>query len=97
MGHGVGAALTATLCVGALRGSRRNGQTLAQQALSATAAIVEHGTRSRNDDFVTGLIGRVDLKTGALHLINAGHVQPYLARGSEVRAIELRGVAGRLP
>ena len=89
MGHGVEAALTATLCVGALRGSRRRGQTLAQQALSANEAVAEHGIGSGHDDFVTGLLGRVDLKTGVLHLINAGHVQPYLARGGDVHAIAL--------
>jgi serine phosphatase RsbU (regulator of sigma subunit) len=89
MGHGVAAALTATLCVAALRGSRRHGQSLMQQALSASTAVAEHDTRSGLDDFVTGLIGRVDLKTGRLDLINAGHIQPYLARGADVRQIDL--------
>lgn len=41
------------------------------------------------DDFVTGLIGRVDLNSGILHLVSAGHVTPYLARESEVGAIGL--------
>jgi serine phosphatase RsbU (regulator of sigma subunit) len=89
MGHGVAAALTATLCVSALRGSRRLGHSLTQQAFSASAAVTEHGTRSGLDDFVTGLIGRLDLKTGRLHLVNAGHVPPYLARGVGVRPIAL--------
>jgi serine phosphatase RsbU (regulator of sigma subunit) len=89
MGHGVAAALTATLCVSALRGSRRKGQSLTQQASSASAAVSEHDTRSGLDDFVTGLIGQIDLKTGTLQLVNAGHVPPYLARGSEVCSISL--------
>ncbi|MGN6128814.1 MAG: PP2C family protein-serine/threonine phosphatase [Nocardioidaceae bacterium] len=89
MGHGVEAALTATLCVGALRGSRRRGQSLTEQALSASAAVAEHGTRNGQDDFVTGLIGRLDLRTGAMDLINAGHVHPYLARDGDVRPIAL--------
>jgi serine phosphatase RsbU (regulator of sigma subunit) len=89
MGHGVAAALTATLCVSALRGSRRKGQSLAEQALSATAAVAQHGARSKLDDFVTGLIGRVDLETGRLQLINAGHVHPYVARGVDVRPVRL--------
>lgn len=72
MGHGVAAALTATLCVSALRGSRRRGASLTEQAGSANAAVAEHVTGG--DDFVTGLVGRVDLKTGVLHLVNAGHV-----------------------
>lgn len=89
MGHGVGAALTATLCVGALRGSRRAGQSLVRQAVSASAAVTEHGARRGLDDFVTGIVGRVDLKTGSLQLVNAGHIQPYLARGTDVRSIAL--------
>ena len=89
MGHGVEAALTATLCVGALRGARRRGQSLVEQAQEASAAVVEHGTRTRRDDFVTGLLARVDLATGVLQLLNAGHVQPYLARAGHVHAIAL--------
>lgn len=87
MGHGVAAALTATLCVSELRGSRRRGASLTEQAGSANAAVAEHVTGG--DDFVTGLVGRVDLKTGVLHLVNAGHVTPYLARDGEVSAIDL--------
>ncbi|MGN6130475.1 MAG: PP2C family protein-serine/threonine phosphatase [Nocardioidaceae bacterium] len=89
MGHGVEAALTATLCVGALRGSRRQGQTLVQQATSANTAVREHGTISGREDFVTGLLGRLNLATGVLHLVNAGHIPPYLARSGEVSALTL--------
>lgn len=89
MGHGVGAALTATLCVSALRGSRRRGASLTEQARSANAALHEHGADHGLDDFVTGLVGRVDLRTGALHLVNAGHVTPYLARDGEVSPVAL--------
>lgn len=89
MGHGVSAALTATLCVSALRGARRRGCSLPEQAGSANAAVAEHGARGESDDFVTGLIGRVDLETGVLQLINAGHVTPYIARHREVAAVKL--------
>ena len=89
MGHGVGAALTATLCVSALRGSRRRGDSLVEQACTANAAVLEHATGGGLDDFVTGLVARVELKTGVLRLVNAGHVMPYLARDAEVRAMAL--------
>ena len=89
MGHGVAAALTATLCVSALRGSRRRGSSLAEQACSANIAVAEHDGGGGLEDFVTGLVGRVDLVTGVLHLVNAGHVIPYLARDGEVNAIAL--------
>lgn len=89
MGHGVGAALTATLCVSALRGSRRTGASLPQQARAANNAVAERDTADGIDDFVTGLIGRIDLDTGVLHLVNAGHVMPYLARDGEVSKVAL--------
>lgn len=89
MGHGVAAALTATLCVGSLRGSRRRGASLVQQAANANAAVREHVINNGLDDFVTGLVGRIDLNTGVLQLVNAGHVKPYLARGGEVSVLAL--------
>ncbi|HET6563592.1 MAG TPA: PP2C family protein-serine/threonine phosphatase [Marmoricola sp.] len=89
MGHGVAAALTATLCVGALRGARRRGRSLVLQASDANTAILEHGADSRLDDFVTGLVGRMDLRSGVMSLLNAGHVPPYLSRGGEVAAVSL--------
>ena len=85
MGHGVNAALTASMCLGGLRGARRRGATLLEQANATNEALAE----DTRDDFVTGLIGRLELRTGALDLINAGHVAPYLLRGSEVRVLDL--------
>ena len=89
MGHGVGAALTASLCVGGLRGARRQGATLLEQATATNAALAAHAGGSSNDDFVTGLIGRLDLREGLLELVNAGHVPPYLMRGGTVRTLAL--------
>jgi serine phosphatase RsbU (regulator of sigma subunit) len=89
MGHGVAAALTATLCVGGLRGARRRGASLLEQATATNAALVEHAMANNLDDFVTGLIGRLDLRTGTLELVNAGHVAPYLARDGVVTTVEL--------
>jgi len=89
MGHGVGAALNATLCVGCLRNTRQEGASLLEQVTSANRALAEHAAIGRLEDFVTGLIGRLDLRTGSIELVNAGHVAPYLARGSLVTAVEL--------
>ena len=80
MGHGVTSALTATLCVGSLRNSRRAGLSLEEQAAAADAAMHAYGENS----FVTGLLGRVDLRTGVLGLVNAGHVPPFLIRGGAI-------------
>jgi len=89
MGHGVAAALTATLCVGSLRNSRHEDASLIEQVAAANTALVEHAANLGLEDFVTGLAGRVDLRTGVMDLVNAAHVSPYLARGGHVRALEL--------
>ena len=82
MGHGVAAALTATLCVGGLRNARNTGASLLEQVTSTNQALVDHAAATGQEDFVTGLIGRVDLRTGSAELVNAGHVAPYLVRDS---------------
>ncbi|HEU4811240.1 MAG TPA: PP2C family protein-serine/threonine phosphatase [Nocardioides sp.] len=89
MGHGVAAALTATLCVGSLRNSRNEDASLLEQLEAANRALVDHAIAGALEDFVTGLVGRVDLRNGTMDLVNAGHIAPYLARGEHVRAIEL--------
>jgi serine phosphatase RsbU (regulator of sigma subunit) len=89
MGHGVGAALTASVCLGGLRGARRRGTSLLAQADEANRALVEHALNCGGDDFAAGVIGRVDLRTGSVELVNAGHVAPYLLRGSTVTALDL--------
>ncbi|HUR74766.1 MAG TPA: PP2C family protein-serine/threonine phosphatase [Sporichthya sp.] len=88
MGHGVTSALIATLCVGSLRNTRRQGATLAEQADAANRALLEEGTPTE-PIFATGLLGRVDLHTGALSFVNAGHNMPYLVRGDEVNCLTL--------
>ena len=85
MGHGVSSALLATLCVGSLRNSRRTGASLIEQAAGADAAMSENAKGS----FVTGLLGRVDLRTGVLGLVNAGHVLPVLMRGAAITRVQL--------
>jgi serine phosphatase RsbU (regulator of sigma subunit) len=89
MGHGVGSALTATLCVGSLRNTRRSGASLLQQVEAANTALVQQGMASGDEGFATGLFGRLDLHTGVLSLVNAGHVAPFLARDGSVTRLEL--------
>jgi len=89
MGHGVAAALAATLCVGSLRNARSNGASLLEQVALTNQALVEHAAKSGLEDFVTGLIGRLDLRTGSMELVNAGHIVPYLARGKQLTRVDL--------
>lgn len=89
MGHGVAAALAATLAVGDLRNARNADATLLEQVRSANRSLFEHAAKNGLEDFVTGLVARVNLATGSMGLVNAGHVAPYLARGRDVTAIDL--------
>ncbi len=86
MGHGVAAAQLATLGVGSLRNSRRRGLGLTEQAQQASTHIAQHAAP---DQFVTALLGRLDLQTGALQLVNAGHMNPLLVRNGTVTDIAL--------
>ncbi|WP_250006869.1 PP2C family protein-serine/threonine phosphatase [Actinoplanes sp. M2I2] len=87
VGHGVQSALTATLCVGALRNARRRGGTLLDQARAADDALVDN--RSDGSLFATGLLGRLDLATGILGVVNAGHPLPLLIRDGDTVAVTL--------
>jgi serine phosphatase RsbU (regulator of sigma subunit) len=89
MGHGVASALTATLCVGSLRNTRRGGGSLLEQAAAANAALTEHAESVAAEGFVTGMLGRLDLRNGSLCLVNAGHQPPYLARAGHVSTVQL--------
>jgi serine phosphatase RsbU (regulator of sigma subunit) len=89
MGHGVAAAMAATLCVGSLRNGRSAGMSLTEQADRTNRNLAEHAAGAGLEDYVTGLIGRVDLRTGSMELVNAGHVAPYLARGPRPQALDL--------
>jgi serine phosphatase RsbU (regulator of sigma subunit) len=86
VGHDVGSALTATLLVGALRRARRDGCDLAEQAQQANHALLDH----RRGSLVTGLLARVDLRAGAVELVNAGHPAPLLLRNGVVEPLDLK-------
>jgi len=86
MGHGVKAALLATLAIGSLRNSRRADIGLAEQARRANEAMTLHAT---DDQFVTGLLLQADLRTGRVAAVNAGHPWPYRLRGGQVECLEL--------
>jgi hypothetical protein len=84
-GHEVDSALTATLLVGALRGARRAGAELVEQARRANQALLDHG-RGR---LATGLLLCVDLRAGELQAVNAGHPVPLLLRDGVVEEVAL--------
>jgi serine phosphatase RsbU (regulator of sigma subunit) len=89
VGHGVDSSLTATLCVGSLRNTRRHGATLLEQAAITNDALVANGCGPDGERFATALLGRLDLRSGELDLVNAGHTAPYLARAGSVAMLDL--------
>lgn len=77
VGHGMSAVLMSAAAINSLRNSRR--------AKASIAAAYDDADRSiamqfGNSYFVTGLIGTLDLQSGDLTWINAGHVLPMLVR-----------------
>ncbi|MFD9465443.1 PP2C family protein-serine/threonine phosphatase [Streptomyces sp. NPDC060027] len=82
MGHDIDAALAATVLVSALRGARRAGADLAEQAHRADQALVEHG-----QGHATGQLLRINLRTGRAQLVNAGHPWPLRMREGAVEVI----------
>lgn len=86
VGNDVNAALLASVLLGSLRNSRRRGADLGRQARTANDALAAH---AHVGQFVTGQLARVDLHTGTMTFVNAGHPFPYRVRGGRVGEIEL--------
>ena len=86
MGHGIEAALLATLTVSALRNRRRELASPAEQADAANQVLQSNAT---NDQFVTGLIMRIRLGDGHTDIVHAGHPLPFLVRDGAVVPLDL--------
>jgi serine phosphatase RsbU (regulator of sigma subunit) len=87
MGHELRSAQLVGVVVAAYRNARRSGQTLVEtcrhieQALTATFG---------DEGFVTGLVAELDVATGILTWVSAGHPPPLLLRhGRHVKTLEL--------
>lgn len=84
MGHDTKSALLATLLVGALRGARRAGCDIGEQARRAHRALVDHDC-----GIATGQLFRIDLGRGGVQLVNAGHPRPLRLRNGRVEELAL--------
>lgn len=87
VGNDVNAALLATVLVSSLRNGRRRGLDLAEQVATANDALAAH---SPLGEFVTGQAARLDLDTGVVTVVNAGHPLPILMRDGRVEEVRLR-------
>ncbi len=78
VGHGLRAGLAHTVATVSVRAARRAGGDLLAQAAAADAALLEQfGAEAR---FVTAILAGLDMETGSLQYINAGHPAPLLLR-----------------
>lgn len=85
-GRGVGAAMTTTLAVSALRNARRSGAELAAQARLADQALYAQYAGER---FVAALLLTLDLDSGELHVVDAGSPQLLLVRAASIEPVHL--------
>ncbi|HWG74626.1 MAG TPA: PP2C family protein-serine/threonine phosphatase [Acidimicrobiales bacterium] len=81
VGHGVGSSVIAALAVGSYRHDRREGRALEHVHDNLDPVI---GAQFGGESFVTGQLARIELDTGTLKWINAGHPPPLLIRGGRV-------------
>jgi serine phosphatase RsbU (regulator of sigma subunit) len=77
MGHGLGATLLSTLAVGAYRNARRGRADLRGAYEAIDVAIANHFGR---EHFVTGLMLDLEIATGTVRWLTAGHIPPLLIR-----------------
>ncbi len=81
VGHGLPAAVLASIAVGAYRHARRNLLDLSEMAQAIDEAITAQFDGSQ---FATAVLARLDIDSGRLRWINAGHPTPLILRGSSL-------------
>jgi hypothetical protein len=86
VGRGLRASLACAVALAATRAARRAGRGLYDQARAADAALIDQFPDSR---FATAVLADLDVDTGRLRYINAGHPAPLLLRrGRAVRHLD---------
>ncbi len=81
MGHGLSATLLTSVALAAYRLSRRYGASLIETAAAMDAAVSE---QFGNGNFVTALLAQLDLRSGTIAVLSAGHPAPLLLRAGKV-------------
>src|SRR5439155_4986309 len=81
MGHGLEASRIANLVIGGYRWARRR-----HDDLPATYRAIDDAIASQfgGERFSTGLLATLDVETGRLSWVTAGHPRPLLLRGGRV-------------
>lgn len=83
MGHSLSATITATVAVAAYRNARRSGASLSEAYETADVAV---GSEFDDERFATAVFGALDLQTGIVSSVSAGHAPALVIRGNRVVA-----------
>jgi serine phosphatase RsbU (regulator of sigma subunit) len=86
MGHGLSAAVIGSLAVNAFRNKRRSGHGLVEQATAASDALT---SQFKGEQFVSGVLMTIDLATGEVAAVNAGHPTGYRVRHGRIDELAL--------
>ncbi|HUQ64458.1 MAG TPA: PP2C family protein-serine/threonine phosphatase [Acidimicrobiales bacterium] len=81
VGHTLSAGLMTAATLAAYRNARSGGHDLLEQAAAIDRTIGDH---FGDDTFVTGVIAELELATGRLRYVVAGHPQPVVLRSGKV-------------
>jgi phosphoserine phosphatase RsbU/P len=92
VGHDLNAAITSTIALAATRSARILGADLSSVASAADQALTAQFTDLR---YVTAVLAELDLRTGHMQLLNAGHPPPVLLRAG--RSVAVLDGGRRLP
>ncbi len=82
VGHDLSSGLIAATAMAAYRSARNAGHGLYEQARTIDELIA--GQFGRESAFVTAVLAELDLGTGRLRYVNAGHPAPLVMRGGKV-------------
>jgi serine phosphatase RsbU (regulator of sigma subunit) len=80
-GHDLSAGVTCTVALAAIRATRRDDGGLCAMGRAVDNAISSQFTDTR---FATAVLAELDLASGRLRYVNAGHPPPLLIRGGKV-------------
>jgi hypothetical protein len=81
LGHGLKAGLTCAAAMAAIRAARRAGEGLCEQARAADVALQGEFAPGT---FATAVLAELDLDSGTLRYLNAGHGPPLLLRAGRM-------------
>jgi serine phosphatase RsbU (regulator of sigma subunit) len=82
VGHGLPACLTSAVTVSAIRAARRAGEV----SLRTLGSVADQAIQAQWSDsrFVTAVLAELELDSGVLRYVNAGHPPPLVLRGGRV-------------